>query len=87
MADYASEQYRKNVIPFHQYEGYIFSNSTDEEKEVVNTVARLVAEDMTERFSMGTFIPRDAKVNFRPGELRTAILCFPVFSNFNYCLN
>jgi hypothetical protein len=77
VAEYESEQYRKEVIEFHGFKDNIFSNGTDEEKEVVKTVARLVAEDMTERFSMGLFIPRNAPVNYR-GELMTVHVYFPV---------
>jgi hypothetical protein len=70
VAEYESEQYRVHELKFHQFEGHIFSNGTDKETEVVKTVARMAAEDGTQRFSMGVFIPSYAPVNYR-GELMT----------------
>lgn len=66
VSHYGSEAYRNNTLTFHQFKGHIFNpvDYSDEANPVVDenviTVARIVSEDMTERFSMGIYIPRDA---------------------------
>jgi len=77
VADFPSEQYRNELTDFrHRYREFSFKKAPLSD---VKEVARLVAEDMTERFTMGVFIPRDAPINFR-GQYEF-IICVYVFLN------
>jgi len=65
VGDFASEKYRLEELAafFHRYRHFSFKTRTG--KDEVDKVARIVAEDMTEKFTMGVYIPRNAEINFR----------------------
>jgi hypothetical protein len=52
-------------LKYHEYEGFNFNKAEDKAAEAaVERVAEIVAADMTEKFTMGVYIPKTAPVGF-----------------------
>jgi hypothetical protein len=61
IAEFPSEQYRAQELQYHRFHGFNFKGKNAD----VEYVAKVVADDMTERFTQGLYIPRNAPVDYR----------------------